>query len=75
MQAADDMEFSDGFGIAGRGGFPGLVEGHGVTGGIALFAAEGAELAGSNADVGGIDVAIDVEVSDVAVQPLCARGW
>ena len=56
--------------VAGSRGFPGLVEGHRVAGGVALFAAKGAELAGGDADVGGVDVAIDVEVGEVAVHPL-----
>ena len=70
VQAADDMELRDGFRIAGGGGFPCLIEGHGVAGGVALFAAEGAELAGRDAHVGGVDVAIDVEVGHVAMHPL-----
>ncbi len=70
VQAADDVEFGDGFGVAGGRGLPRLFEGHGVAGGVALFAAEGAELAGRDAHVGGVDVAIDVEVGHVAVQPL-----
>ena len=70
VQAADDVELGDGFGVAGGRGLPSFFEGHGVAGGIALFAAEGAELAGRHADVGGVDVAIDVEVGHVAVHPL-----
>ncbi len=64
------MKLRDRLGIAGGRGLPCLFEGHGVAGGVALFAAEGAELAGRHADVGGVDVAIDVEVGHVAVHPL-----
>ena len=70
VQAADDVKLGNRLRVAGSRGFPGLVEGHGVTGGVALFAAKGAELAGGDADVGGVDVAIDVEVGEVAVHPL-----
>ena len=70
VQAADNVKLRDGFGIAGRGGFPCFFESHGVAGGVAFFAAEGAELAGGDAHVGGVDVAIDVEVGHVAMQPL-----
>ena len=70
VQAADDVELGDGFRVAGGRGLPRLIEGHGVARGIALFAAEGAELAGRDAHVGGVDVAIDVEVGHVAVHPL-----
>jgi len=68
MEAADDVELGDGFGVAGGCRFPGFFEGHGVPSGIAFGAAEGAEAAVGYTDVGGVDVAIDVEVGDVAVQ-------
>ena len=70
MQAADDVELGDCFGVAGGRRLPGLFESHGVAGRVALLAAKGAELAGRHADVGGVDVAIDVEVGHVAVHPL-----
>ena len=70
VQAADNVKLGNRLRVAGSRGFPGLVEGHGVAGGVALFAAKGAELAGGDADVGGVDVAIDVEVGEVAVHPL-----
>ena len=70
MQAADDVELGDGFGVAGGRGLPCLFKGHGVAGRVALLAAEGAELAGRHAHICGVDVAIDVEVSHVAMHPL-----
>ena len=70
MEAADDVELGDRFGVAGGGGRPGLFERHGVGAGLAFFAAERAQAAGRDADVGGVDVAIDVEVGDVAVESL-----
>ena len=70
MQAADDVELGDRFGVAGCRCLPGFFERHGVAGGVALLAAEGAELARRHADVGGVDVAIDVEVGHVAVHAL-----
>ena len=70
MQAADDMKLGDRFAVAGRGRLPCFFESHGVTGGVALFASKGAELAGRDANVGRIDVAIDIEVGHVAMHPL-----
>jgi hypothetical protein len=70
MQPADDVELSHCFRIARRGSLPGLIEGHRVTGRIALLAPKGAQLAGCHADVGGVDVAVDVEVRHVTVHPL-----
>ena len=70
MQAAHDVEFGDGFAIALAGLVPDLFKRHRVCLGIALLLAERAQLATGHADIGRIDVAIDVEVSLVAVQPL-----
>ena len=70
MQTADNVKLRDRLRVARGSRFPGLVEGHGVAGRVALFAAKSAELAGCHADVGGVDVAIDVEVGEVAVHPL-----
>ncbi len=70
VQTADDVKLRDGLRIARGGCFPGLVECHGVAGGVTFLAAKGAELAGSHADVGRVDMAIDVEVGEVAVHPL-----
>ena len=70
VQTADDVKLRDRLRVARGRRFPGLVEGHGVAGGVALLAAKGAELAGRHADVGRVDVAIDVEVGEVAVHPL-----
>ena len=70
MQAADDVKLGDRLAVAGGRRLPRLFERHGVAGRVALLAAEGAELAGCDADVGRVDVAIDVEVGDVAMHPL-----
>ena len=70
MQAADDVELGDGFAIAVAGLLPHLLERHRIGLGIANPLAEGAELATGHAHVGGIDVAVDVEKSAVAVQAL-----
>src|ERR1700724_2732556 len=70
MQTSDDMELGHCFGVARGGGLPCLFEGHGVSGGIALGTAKGAQAAVSHADISGIDVAMDVEVGDVAMHPL-----
>ena len=70
MQAAHDVKFGDGFAVALAGLVPDLFERHRVRLGIALLLAERAQLATGHADIGGIDVAVDVEVSLVAVQAL-----
>ena len=70
MQPADDVELGDRFAPALARAMPDLLERHGVGLGISRLLAERAEPAAGDADVGGIDVAVDVEVGDVAVQPL-----
>ena len=70
VQPADDVEFGGTFGMSQAGAMPYLFERHGVGGGILGALAEGAQLAGCHADVGRIDVAVDVEIRDVAVQAL-----
>src|SRR5581483_3393288 len=70
MQTAYDVELCDGLGVTRRGGLECLFQRHGVCPGSVLLAAKGAQAAGGNADIGGIDMAIDVEVSLVPVQAL-----
>jgi len=70
MQSADDVEFGDGLAVSGGGGFERLVERHGVGAGSVFLAAESAEAAGRDADIGGIDVAIDVEIRLAAMHAL-----
>jgi hypothetical protein len=70
VQAADNVELGHRLGVAGGRCLPGLFQRHGVAGRIALLAAEGAQPAVGHANVGGIDVAIDVEVGHIAVHPL-----
>ncbi len=70
MQSADDVEFGDGLAPAFAGALPDLFERHGVGLGVAHALAEGAQAATGHAHVGGIDVAVDVEVGGVAVQAL-----
>ncbi len=67
MQAADHVKFGGSFAHALFGALPDFFEGEGVGAGRVGIAAEGAEFAMGHANVGGIDVAIDVEVADVAV--------
>ena len=70
MQAADDVKLGHRLGVARARSLPRLFERHRVRSGLALLAAEGAQPAGGDADIGRIDVAIDVEVGHIAVQPL-----
>ena len=64
------MEFGDRLGVAGGCGLESFFQRHGVGAGRVFLAAEGAEPAGGDADVGRIDVAVDVEVGLVAVHAL-----
>ena len=70
MQSADDVKFGDGLAVSGSGGFESFIERHGVGAGSVLLAAEGAQAAGRDANVGGIDVSVDVEIRLVAVHAL-----
>ena len=70
MQAAHDVELGDRFAVAVAGAFPDLFERHGVRLGILGALSESAQAATGDADIGRIDVAVDVEIGDVAVQAL-----
>ncbi len=70
MQASDNVELGHGFGVAGSGGLPDLLQRHGVGAGPVFLAAKGAEAAGGYADIRGIDVPVDVEVSHVPMHAL-----
>src|SRR5580693_6254052 len=70
MQTTDDVELGDGFAVSGSSGFKSFVERHGVGAGRILLAAESAEAASRDADVRGIYMAIDVEISFVAMHAL-----
>src|SRR3954452_17364518 len=70
MQAADDVELGDRFAPALAGAMPDLLERHRVRLGIAHPLAESAQPATRDANVGGVDVAVDVEVGGIAVQAL-----
>lgn len=72
MQAADNVKLGHSFAVSGCCSLKGLFEGHGIRTGRVLLAPEGAQTTGRNADVGGIDVAIDIEVSAIAVHPFTA---
>ena len=67
MQAADHVKFGGAGFDALLGALPDFLEREGVSAGSVGIAAEGAEFAVGDANVGGIDVAIDVVIADVAV--------
>src|SRR3954471_16685028 len=67
MQAADDMKLGYCFTVAGSRGFKCFVEGHRVSPRRILFPSESAQPAGGYANIRRIDMAIDVEISLVAV--------
>src|SRR6266852_1375520 len=67
VQTADDVEFRGAFADALLGALVNFLQGKGVGARGARIASEGAELAMRHANVGGVDVAIDVEIGDVAM--------
>ncbi len=75
VQAADDVELGDRFAPAFAGAMPDFLKRHGVGFGIFGALAEGAKAATGHADVGGIDVAVDVEVGDRCRVCVRARDW
>ena len=70
MQSAHNVEFGDFLVIADSRRVPDLVQRHGVRSRVALLLAERAQLAGCHAHIRRIDVAVDVEIRPVSVQPL-----
>ena len=70
MQAAHDVKFRHRFAVAFARALPDFLERHGVGLRVAHALAESAQAATGHAHVGGVDVAVDVEVGGVAVQPL-----
>src|SRR3954447_26238879 len=67
MKPAHDMKLGHCFGVALSCNLPDLIHGHGVSIGIFRFLAECAQSATGDADVGWIDVPVDVEVRHVPV--------
>ena len=70
VESTDDVELGDRFGIAFARAVPDLVERHRVSLGIFLAFAERAQSATGDADIGRIDVAIDVEIGHFAMHAL-----
>src|ERR1017187_2486243 len=70
MQAAHNVELGDRLAPALARALPHLFERHGVGLGIAHALAESAQAATGHADVGGVDVAVHIEIRNVAVEPL-----
>src|SRR5260370_14347562 len=70
VESADDVEFGARSPPADSGSFPNLFERHGVGLGIFGALAERAQTTTGDTYVGGIDVAVDVEVSGGSVQAL-----
>src|ERR1700722_2640833 len=70
MQTADDVELRHRLAVAGGCGLPGLFESHGVGAFGALLAAKGAKPACGYANIGRVDMPVDIEVSKVAVHAL-----
>src|SRR3984957_9143784 len=70
MQAAHNVKLCDRFAVTRCRGFERFIKRHGVCARRVFLFPEGTEPAGSYADIGGIQMAIDVEVGLVTVQAL-----
>src|SRR5258708_2457588 len=70
MQSADNMKLGDSFAVSGSRSLKSLIERHGVGAGRILLASESAQTASCDTNVGGIDVAIDIEISLIPVHTL-----
>src|SRR3989442_11060521 len=73
MQPADDVKLGNRFGVSGSGGLESFLESHGVGSRRVFFSAEGAQTASGNTNIGGIDMAVDVEVCPIAMHSLAHR--
>src|ERR1700756_2820746 len=70
MQPADNLEFCNGFAVARSSGLKRLFERHCVGAGAVFLAAKCAQTACGDADIGGINMAIDVEIGLIAMHAL-----
>ena len=69
MQSADNVELSDRFGIARGCCVPHFFQRHCVSAGRIFLATKSAQTARRHADIGVVNVPVDVEVGNVAVHP------
>src|SRR5580704_732507 len=70
MKPADDVKLRDGLAISRSRGFERLFQGHGVSARSVFLFPEGAKPASRHANIGGIEMTVDVEVSPVTVHAL-----
>src|SRR5215472_10364779 len=70
MESADNVKLRYGFGISRSGSSKSLFEGHRISARRIFFPSKRTQTAGGHADVGGVDVTIDVEVCLISVHAL-----
>src|SRR5438552_16113251 len=70
MQAPDDVKLRNRFCVTRGRSLESFLESHGVGSRRVFFPAEGAQTASGNTNIGGIDMAVDVEICPVAVHSL-----
>src|SRR5450631_3548832 len=70
MQSADNVKFGDRLAVSRGCGLESFLQRHGVGAGRVLLAPKSTQAAGRHADVGRIQVAVDVEIRRVPVHPL-----
>src|SRR5947208_3314507 len=73
MQTTDNVKLGDRFAIAGSCGLESFLESHGVRSRHVFFSPESAKTAGGHTNIGGVDMAIDVEVRPIAMHSLPNR--
>src|ERR1700682_6802582 len=67
MQPADNVELRDRLGVSGSRRLKRFFERHGVSAGSVFLASESAQAARRNTNIRGINMAVDVEISHIAV--------
>ena len=69
MQSANNMEFRHRLGVSGSRSLESLFQGHGVCARSIFLAPKGAQTAGSHTYVGGVQMAVNVEIRFVPMHP------
>jgi hypothetical protein len=68
MQSANDVKLGDGLAVSRGCGLESFFERHGIGAGRISLTTESAQTARGNANIRGIDVAVYIEISSVAMQ-------
>jgi len=69
MQSANNMKFSDRLGVSGSSSLESLFQSHCVSARSIFLASKSAQAAGSYANIGRVQMAVDVEIRFVPMHP------